>query len=127
MAYVRSYPDFHQALAFLIDWPAHDQASALVQARHGEMDGNHYGLLTPAADALEQNHPLTATLMLRAMIDFSLDRPRSSRYGHAARHLQTCEFLARRINGFGEHLAHHAYVDQLKLRHGRKNGLWSAV
>jgi hypothetical protein len=127
LAYVSSYSDFHQALAFLIDWPAHDQASALVQARHEEMDGNHYGLLTPAADALEQGHPLTATLMLRAMIDFSLDRARSSRYGHAARHLQTCEFLARRIKDFGEHLAHCAYVDQLKLRHGRKSGFWSAV
>ena len=72
LAYARSYPEFHQALAFLLDWPAHDQASGLVQARHEGIDGNHYGLLTPAADALEQGHPLTATLMLRAMIDFSL-------------------------------------------------------
>ncbi|MEO5868031.1 MAG: DUF6880 family protein [Sphingomonas sp.] len=127
LAYVCRYPDFHQALAFLIDWPAHDRASALVQARHEEIDGNHYGLLTPAADALEQGHPLSATLMLRAMIDFSLDRARSSRYGHAARHLQTCEYLAKRIETFGEHLAHDAYVEQLKLRHGRKSGFWSAV
>lgn len=127
LGYVCRYPDFHPALAFLIDWPAHDRASALVQARHGELDGDHYGLLTPAADALEQGHPLAATLMLRAMIDFSLDRARSSRYGHAARHLQTCVYLARRIEDFGEHLAHDTYVEQLKLRHGRKSGFWSAV
>jgi hypothetical protein len=126
LAYVCCYPDFHQALAFLIDWPGHDLASALVQARHDEMDGNHYGLLTPAADGLEQGHALAATLMLRAMIDFSLDRARSSRYVHAARHLQTCEFLARRIKDFGEHPVHYAYVDQLRLRHGRKSGFWSA-
>jgi hypothetical protein len=73
---------------------------------------------------LEQGHPLAATLMLRAMIDFSLDRARSTRYGHAARHLQTCGYLAKRIEDFGEHLAHDAYVDQLKLRHGRKSGFW---
>ncbi len=91
------------------------------------MDGNHYGLLTPAADVLEQGYPLTATLMLRAMIDFSLDRARSSRYGHAARHLQSCAYLAKRIEDFGEHLAHDAYVEQLTLRHGRKSGFWSAV
>ena len=125
--YACCYPDVHQALAFLINWPTYDRASALVQARHDEMDGNHFGLLTAAADALEQRYPLAATLMLRAMIDFSLDRARSSRYGHAARYFQTCESLARRIADFGEHLAHDAYVDQLKLRHGRKSGFWSAL
>ncbi|OYW88959.1 MAG: hypothetical protein B7Z20_01305 [Sphingobium sp. 32-64-5] len=126
LAYVGQYPDFHQALAFLVDWPAHGRAAELALARHGEMDGNHYGLLTPAADALEQNHPLAATLMLRAMIDFSLDRARSTRYRHAARHLQTCEYLARRIETFGDHPAHDGYVAQLRLRHGRKSGFWNA-
>ena len=75
-------------------------------ARHSELDGDHYGLLTPAADALEQRYPLAATLMLRAMIDFSLERARHSRYGHAARHLQTCEYMARLINDFGDHGDH---------------------
>ena len=54
-------------------------------ARTGELDGDHYGLLTPAADALEQRHPLAATLVLRAMIDLSLDAAKYKRYGHAAR------------------------------------------
>lgn len=126
LTFAGQYPDFHQALAFLVDWPAHGQAAALVLVRHGEMDGNHYGLLTPAAEALEQGHPLAATLMLRAMIDFSLDRARSTRYGHAARHLQTCAFLAKRIENFGDHLDHDGYVAQLKLRHGRKSGFWNA-
>lgn len=31
------------------------------------------------------------------MIDLSLDRAKYKRYGHAARHLQTCEYLARRM------------------------------
>jgi len=126
LAHVRHYPNFHQALAFLIDWPAHGVAAELVLARHGELDGDHYRLLTPAADALEQRHPLVATLILRAMIDFSLDRARTKRYGHAARHLQTCESVARRIESFGDHGNHDAYVAGLRLYHGRKSAFWNA-
>ncbi len=126
LAHVAQFPSFHQALAFLIEWPAHGIAAELVLARHSELDGDHYGLLTPAADALEQRYPLAATLMLRAMIDFSLERARHSRYGHAARHLQTCEYMARLINDFGGHGDHDAYVAELRLRHGRKSGFWNA-
>ena len=124
LAHVQKYESFHQALWFLIDWPSPDLAAELVLARHGELDGNHYGLLTPAADALEQSHPLAATLMLRAMIGYSLDKAKSTRYGHAARHLQTCEYLAKRIDTFGEHFDHAAFVADLRLRHGRKSGFW---
>jgi hypothetical protein len=126
LAHVSRYPGFHQALAFLIDWPAHGRAAELVLARHDELDGDRYWLLTPAADALEQRYPLAATLMLRTMIDFSLDRARHKRYIHAARHLRTCEYLAKRIEDFGDHIDHDAYVAGLKLRHGRKSGFWNA-
>ena len=87
---------------------------------------DHYWLLTPAADALEQRHPFAATLMLRALIDFSLDRARHKRYGHAARHLRTCEIFAKRIESFGDHGNHEAYVARLRLHHGRKSGFWNA-
>ncbi|KUR75371.1 DUF6880 family protein [Novosphingobium sp. Fuku2-ISO-50] len=126
LAYVGQFPIFSQALAFLIDWPAHDLAAKLILARHAELDGNHYELLTPAADALEQRHPLAATLMLRAMIDFSLINARYKRYGHAARHLQTCAHLAKRIEDFGDHPDHDAYAAHLKQVHGRKTGFWNA-
>jgi hypothetical protein len=124
LAHVGEYANFHHALWFLIDWPALGLAAELVLARHSEIDGNNYGLLTPAADALEQGHPLAATLMLRAMIVYSLDKAKSTRYGHAARHLQTCEYLAKRIEAFGDHAGHDAFVADLRLRHGRKSGFW---
>jgi hypothetical protein len=124
LADVSRYPNFHHALWFMIDWPALDLAAELVLTRHGEIDGNNYGLLTPAAEALEQNHPLAATMMLRAMIGYSLDKAKATRYGHAARHLQTCEYLAKRIDSFGDHAGHDAFVAGLRLRHGRKSGFW---
>ncbi len=120
------YPSFHQALSFLIDWPAHDRAAALILARCNEIDGDHYWLLTPVADAIEQRHPLAATLVLRAMIDLSLDAAKAKRYGHAARHLQTCEYLARRIEDFVGHADHAHYIADLRSRHGRKIGFWNA-
>jgi hypothetical protein len=126
LAHVRQFPSFHQALAFLIEWPAHDLAAELVLTRHCELDGDHYWLLAPAADVIERRHPLAATLMLRAMIDLSLDKAKYKRYGHAARHLQTCEYLAKRIDDFGDHSDHVTYVAGLRLRHGRKSGFWDA-
>ncbi|RZL84592.1 MAG: hypothetical protein EOP66_02605 [Sphingomonas sp.] len=124
--YVSEYPGFHQALAFMIEWPAHDRAARMVIARADQLNGDHYGLLTPAANALETRHPLAATLVLRAMIDLSLDAAKYKRYGHAARHLRTCEHLARRIDDFAGHSDHPDYVAELKRRHGRKSGFWNA-
>jgi len=126
LEYARQFPAFHQALSFLIEWPALDQAAELILTRHQELDGDHYWLLTPAAEALEQRHPLAATLLLRAMIGFALDKARYKRYPHAARHLQTCEHLAGTIDAFGDHDDHQAYLASLKARHGRKSGFWNA-
>lgn len=125
LSFASRYPGFHQALAFMIDWRAHDRAAALVLARRKELNGNHYWLLTPVADALDQRHPLAATLVLRAMIDFSLDAAKYKRYGHAARHLQTCEHLARRIEDFAGYQNHAEYAADLRQRHGRKSGFWN--
>jgi len=126
LAQVSQSANFHQALAFLINWPAHDLAAKLVIARQGELDGNHYELLTSGAEVLERSHPLAATLMLRAMIDYSLIHARTKRYGHAARHLQTCEHLAKRIEDFGDRRAHAAYVAHLRTLHWRKTDFWNA-
>ena len=126
LAHVAQSKSVHQALAFLVDWPAHARAAELVLTRHRELDGDQYGLLTNAAEALDAKHPLAATLVLRSMITFSLERAKHSRYGHAARHLQTCEYLAKRVEDFGGHVDHQAFVAGLRLRHGRKTGFWNA-
>ena len=126
LTHVGQHADFPRALAFLINWPAYDLAAALVLARHAELDGDHYWLLTPAAEALDQGHPLAATLMLRSLIDFALQKARSSRYGYAARHLQSCAHLAKKIEDFGSHADHDSYAAELRLHHGRKSGFWNA-
>jgi len=121
------YDHLSQALAFLLSWPALDRAARLVTARAGELDGDRYEILAPAADALAARHPLAATLALRAMIGFTLSKARSSRYRHAARHFMECASLAAAIKDFGAFETHAAYAVRLKAEHGRKSGFWSLV
>ena len=116
-----------QAVSFLVAWPSLDRAARVVTQRAKELDGNHYEILTPAAEALAGKYPLAATLMLRAMIDFALMQGRSSRFGHAARHLRTCAGLAPAISDYGTWETHDAYVARLRREHGRKTAFWSAV
>ena len=95
--------------------------------RATELDGDHYEILTPAADALAGKHPLAATLVLRAMTDFSLAQSRSSRYRHAARHFMECGSLASSIRDFGTFETHEAYVARLRAQHGKKSSFWSLI
>jgi hypothetical protein len=126
-AYVRSFEDVHLALMFLASWPAPAEAARLVLERADEIDGDLYELLTPAAAMLEEKYPLAATILLRAMIDFALERGRAGRYRHAARHLADCASLARHVEDFGAAPDHATYVARLKQGHGRKHAFWSAV
>jgi len=126
-AFVHGFPDVHPALAFFLTWPALAEAAKLISNRHAELDGNLYELMTPAAEILQEKHPLAATMLLRAMIGFALDYGRSSRYKHAARHLAECASLAPHIDDFGSARPHDAYVIELKRKHGNKHGFWSLL
>ena len=81
-----------------------------------ELDGYAYWVLTPAAEALAERHPLAATLSLRAMVGFALREARSSRYRHAARHLVECADLASRVGDWGAAPPHHLYLAGLQTR-----------
>jgi len=115
------------ALGFFLDWPSPDRAARLLIDRRAEINGDHYEFLVPAAEALAEKHPLAATVALRAMIDFTLLKARSKRYGYAVQHLATCAELAGRIEDYGTFEPHTLYVARLKQEHGRKSGFWSLV
>ena len=125
--HAQRYGSLLQALSFLVSWPALDRAAELVVNRAGELVGDHYEILTPAAKVLAGKQPLAATLVLRAMIDFSLTRGRSSWYRHAARHLMECDSLASSIRDFDKFETHEAYAHGLRNEHGRKSSFWSLI
>lgn len=116
-----------QGLAFLVDWKALDRAACLVTARAQELDGNRYEILAPAAEALAEAHPLAATLLLRAMVEFALTKAGAGRYAHASRHYGQCGSLAASIPDFAPFETHESWAASVKARHGRKWGFWSLV
>ena len=122
--------EFHdrlEALSFLVSWPALDRASRLVIARTQEIDSAFHEVLAPAADALAARHPLAATLVLRATIEFGLGSERSSRYKRAARHLTDCSALSSNIGDCGEFETHEAFEAGLRREHGRKESFWRLI
>jgi tetratricopeptide (TPR) repeat protein len=127
MAYGAQFSHAMLSLSFFTGWPDLPRAAALVLARGGELDGEHYDILTSAANVLADGYPLAATVVLRCMIDFALTKSRSARYAHAGRHLADCAILADRIDDFGPLVPHFAYVTRLRAVHGKKAAFWTAV
>jgi hypothetical protein len=125
LEFAEGHKDFLHAVWFLTSWPALDRAAKLVMQRPQDLDGNRYEVLTPVAEALAGKHPPAATLALRAMIEFTLDHARSSRYKHAARHLLECASLATNVGDFGEYETHEAFVARMRGNHGKKTSFWS--
>ena len=77
---------------------------------------------TEAARRLEGGHPLAATLLLRASIQYVLTYGVATRYAEAARQLLEAESLAAMIGDHGEYPDHAAFVADLRALHGRKRG-----
>jgi hypothetical protein len=122
-----AFPHFGMALVFLVGWKALREAARLVPERRGEIDGNLYFVLDPAAEALEGKHPLAAVLLRRAMVEDTLEGAKATRYGHAARHLLECRALEAGIDDRDGVETHEAFVARLRAGHGRKAGFWSRV
>ncbi|TGV18009.1 DUF6880 family protein [Mesorhizobium sp. M4B.F.Ca.ET.143.01.1.1] len=127
LTHALTFPNMVSALDFLIEWPAHEQAAKLILRRHTEIDGNAYYLLDPAARALEGAYPLAAVLLRRAMISDTLDRAKSTRYRHAARHLAECQSLHSAIPDYVNLGDHAAFLASLQDKHRRKEGFWGRV
>ncbi len=121
------HPQSYQALSFFLRWPDLLNAADLVLREDRIWNGDFYHLLTPASEALADAHPLAATKLLRAMIEFALDEARSKRYRHAARHLVECKRLADKIQDFGDMVTHDDFVAAIKEKHGRKSAFWAAM
>lgn len=88
----------------------------VVLARSKGLDEDRFETLTPAAEAL------AATLMRRAMIEYTLRGAKSKRYRHAARHLAACAACDTAIADYGDHPTHDAFLASLREDHRRKHG-----
>ena len=114
-------------LAFFLEWPDLGCAAQLVQTRADELDGAAYYILTPMAEALRDKYPLAAVVVWRAMIDFSLQEGRSTRYAYAAEQLTDCAAADAEIEDYGHIPSHHSYLQMLRAGHDRKSSFWKKL
>ncbi len=112
------------ALQFLVAWPALPRAARYVIEHWEEWDGEAFEIYGPAAERLSADHPLAATLLLRAMVVFALSMGRAKRYRYAAEHLRSCEQLAARIDNWQAIESHESFVARLRQAHGAKWSFW---
>lgn len=124
---VLRHEPIEQAQVYCLRAPDLPLAAELIATRSDEIDGDAYEILTPLADALGPGHPLAAVLLWRSMIDFALNRARSGRYGHAARHLTSCAAADAEIEDYGPHPSHANYLELLRQAHPRKTAFWQRV
>ncbi|WP_050527896.1 DUF6880 family protein [Pseudorhodobacter aquimaris] len=124
---VLTWPNTSVALRFCRDWPDLLTAAKIIETRTTEINGEHYPLLTPLAEALGPRHPRAAVLLLRAMINDTLEHARTSRYAYAASHLADCANLDTEIDDYGSHPDHAQYLQSLKSQHARKSSFWARV
>jgi len=127
LQFAAQHPKRLPALAFLVQWPALPRAARLVLEQRECWDGEAFDVLAPAAERLAAGHPLAATVLLRAMVGFALVNGRSSRYRHAAAHLQSCERLAAEIDDWQGLESHASFVGRLRETHGRCWSFWQLV
>jgi hypothetical protein len=126
-AHAARFPYPYLALELMVEWPRLDAAAALVLDRAARWDGRHFYLLAPAAQALEPDHPLAATVLYRALLHDLLVRARAQAYGHGTRYLAKLEELAARLPAGAAIEPHAAFVAGLRKAHARKAGFWGLV
>jgi hypothetical protein len=114
-------------LQFLVAWPSLPRAARYVIAHAQEWDGEAFDIFGPAAERLSGAHPLAATLLLRAMVVFTLSMGRAKRYRHAADHLRSCEQLSARIDDWQGVQGHGRFMDRLHEHFGAKWSFWQLV
>jgi hypothetical protein len=125
--FAEQYQYLSTAISFLLKWPASARAAKIIEARADELDGNSYYTMTEAADALEAEYPLAATLMRRSMIEDTLNGAKHKRYRYAAKHLAECAVSDAAITDYGSFPSHEQFLATLKAEHSRKQGFWGLV
>ncbi|MDT3381588.1 hypothetical protein RNI52_29960 [Labrys neptuniae] len=121
----------YRALYFLSEWPRLDYAARLVLDFGLVWDGRHYQVLQSVADRLQEEQPLAATLLYRALVEEILTKGKSAAYGHGAAYLARLDDLATRLDPAAlaklGRLSHADWQAYLRQQHGRKASFWAHV
>jgi hypothetical protein len=120
------HSDVHQSLHLLTELSP-DVAADLVHKRLGEIRGEAYWVLRPAADRLRESHAVAAILLYRRMADAVLRRGQSEHYDHAVRDLVAAEGLVQNVEDWLGHPPQEAYRQQVATEHRQKRAFWERM
>jgi len=115
------------ALQFLVFWPCLPRAARYVIEHGHHWDGDAYAIYEPAAERLSADHPVAASLLLRAMVVFALSMGRSKRYRYAAEHLRQCERLEARIDDWQGIESHASFEGRLREAFAQNWSFWKLL
>ncbi|SMD16748.1 DUF6880 family protein [Rhizobium sp. RU36D] len=127
LAVVQGSDDIYGALEFFMDWPRHDLAAKHVARHAAKWEGRHYGLLLPAAEALEETQPVAATILYRVLVADILKRGISDAYVYAAGYIVALSNLAPKLPADAGIKNHEAFMADLQKNHAKKHSFWSIV
>ena len=114
-------------LQFLVGWPALPRASRFVLEHREQWNGEADAVYGPAAERLSADHPLAASLLLRAMVVFALKVGKAKRYREAAEHLRTCALLDSRIDDWQGVMPHSEFAGRLRELFALKWSFWQLL
>ena len=124
---IADIPNPVEAMDFLFEWPDLRRAAELVIKRRNQFSSYYFEKTEASAERLETRFPLAATILLRILIDETLDERVYDRYRDAARVLKDCERLAANITDYRDVLPHDEYVKRIQIDHKLKYGFWNQV
>lgn len=127
MALVMQDKNIYKALRFLVQWPKLDLAAQYIIDHAKDWDGRYYELLSEVSTALHQDYPLATTVLNRALVTDILNRNLSSAYDFAVVCLTELEEISSRIAGEPSLPSHEAFMQTLRVKHGKKYSFWGMV
>ncbi len=111
---------------FLIDIGCIDLAESYIFERREQLNGELYYALPDLANIMEKNEKhLTATIILRSLLDSIFERAKSKTYPHGIRYLKTLDKLAKKINDWRDISTHTDYFNEIRKNNSRKFSFWS--
>lgn len=110
---------------FLIEMGRLDMAEIYLLDRSNRLNGDFYDDLVPLAKAMESDgRRLCASIVYRALLGSILDRAYSKAYAHGVRYLKRLDRLSESVLDWSDFDDHDAYLENLRLQHGRKRSFW---
>lgn len=117
-----SYPDAF----FLVQVGRIEEAEAYLLKHEQSLDGYLYEYLKPLAQALEEeDRPIAATVLYRALLDSILARAVTRYYHHGVRYLRKLDRLEGSVGDWKGLQSHDDYKAELLRVHGRKRSFWT--